>query len=753
GINKTDFILLNDAFDFRSKKAQQFMTKMEDVFMLDTTDILNQSLIERIVLNEVSRIPKNEGILTREDIAQIFIGEEETREEDEEEQDDDKDEEKEEEMKRNKIIKEFDLVNVNEDTDKMNGIFNENESQSMMLSKSKKNIAINEDSQHYDLKTEKKKNKQVNNSKKSKHHKLKSNNKNEEEGEINNKSESPNENLQIVTSNSPSQTLHQPSNSLKRPFSGLYMDYAFLPEMSLQTTTSNSKPRSDQNSELQEELMAAVRLLPQTPQQSYYEPNDQKLISEKEKYMQQMNKGQNLQARRLWQMISPQSDFSVSEITNIAEMLMNGLWLFQQRPKSFFGDNTLDLEQEIVKFDVLNNQQLETNNDEQHMSIAGTCGWTMEHMKQLIQMSAAFKIPPQDKDSVIQSNSQLQSGVQILSEDKLPLRNIICQQGTFRPEIILVLEGQVDIYQKDFDSGELKEVNLKSIIQYNNNEHDYHNNNDVNNNGKGTIINQSRLASWQIQKIAQIVSNHAQKEISDIIERQDNNKTKQIQQDQYSQQKKKDYQSTFNFKGMFNTLQSLDAQKKSPLMKDQSLNEPITQSQLLRDFRSSSSIINLLPPPVNKSKKSRNNVLYSPPKQYTNRKDDDSDEDQRLSLTDFGNGHKTFAKKTIKQCIDLLFPSRCPYTIVASAPGGGLVLGTGGGIFGGLQGSEGLNPVVVCDGDEGRKGYIDDQDYNQSVYNNYGAGGRDGGNGISGTGDGVFQNEGLLFNCWRKFGH
>ncbi|KAA6382098.1 MAG: putative cNMP binding protein [Streblomastix strix] len=34
-INKIDFILLNDAFDFRSKKAQQFMTKMEDVFMLD----------------------------------------------------------------------------------------------------------------------------------------------------------------------------------------------------------------------------------------------------------------------------------------------------------------------------------------------------------------------------------------------------------------------------------------------------------------------------------------------------------------------------------------------------------------------------------------------------------------------------------------------------------------------------------------------------------------------------------------------
>ncbi|KAA6368717.1 MAG: metal transporter CNNM, partial [Streblomastix strix] len=57
GINKSDFILLNDAFDFRNKKAQQFMTKMEDVFMLDTTDILNQSIIELVVLNGVSRIP------------------------------------------------------------------------------------------------------------------------------------------------------------------------------------------------------------------------------------------------------------------------------------------------------------------------------------------------------------------------------------------------------------------------------------------------------------------------------------------------------------------------------------------------------------------------------------------------------------------------------------------------------------------------------------------------------------------------
>ncbi|KAA6367872.1 MAG: hypothetical protein EZS28_036602 [Streblomastix strix] len=89
----------------------------------------------------------------------------------------------------------------------------------------------------------------------------------------------------------------------------------------------------------------------------------------------------NLQARRLWQMISPQSDISVSEITHIADILMNGLWLFQQRSLSIFGNNSLDLEQDIVKFDVLNNEQLLIDNDEQQMSIAGTCGWTMEHMK------------------------------------------------------------------------------------------------------------------------------------------------------------------------------------------------------------------------------------------------------------------------------------------------------------------------------------------------------------------------------------
>ncbi|KAA6367871.1 MAG: hypothetical protein EZS28_036601, partial [Streblomastix strix] len=113
-------------------------------------------------------------------------------------------------------------------------------------------------------------------------------------------------------------------------------------------------------------------------------------------------------------------------------------------------------------------------------------------------------------------------------------------------------------------------------------------------------------------------------------------------------------------------------------MEEQSLKRPIIQSnspkQFISSSYSSSSIIKLLPPPDYKSKKSRNNILYSPPHQFSNRKDEDPNEDQRLSLTDIGNGHKTLAKKTIKKCIDLLFPSRYPYTIVASGQSSASVL-------------------------------------------------------------------------------
>ncbi|KAA6371332.1 MAG: hypothetical protein EZS28_033140, partial [Streblomastix strix] len=40
--------------------------------------------------------------------------------------------------------------------------------------------------------------------------------------------------------------------------------------------------------------------------------------------------------------------------------------------------------------------------------------------------------------------------------------------------------------------------------------------------------------------------------------------------------------------------------------------------------------------------------------------------DQFLIQDEFDILRKPFARKTIKRCVDLLFPSRCPYTIVAS---------------------------------------------------------------------------------------
>ncbi|KAA6394719.1 MAG: putative cNMP binding protein [Streblomastix strix] len=554
GINKTDFILLNDAFDFRHKVAEQVMTKMEDVFLLDTTDILNQSLIERIVLNGLSRIPvceplapdyskynsnnilgyidtkdvlllyinqqlkqeqnidndkeinnkkksdnkniktskssfqftfhnkpskltigsifnqfghekvqvtgdttlprvlkqmkrnkshlaivyindnsniekdpiqQNQGILTREDIAQIFIGEEESRDGEEQDVDEDEEDQKEEVKKRNKIIDELNVIDENGGFGDQKEQSNDNDFkyQFEILDQSKDMEEDNEISgsqiqlnQVINEQTEIELNEQLSIS----------------DNKLEQNSNHKNKNKKIYQMEEEGELEHLNTTSDQTEQADILSDQL---ENDSELLIKSHKTEST-NDEKQQHTDHQIKIKVSQSNQS------QSSSTQSHSIFLKISK-KNLQARRLWQMISPQSDFSDNDSTIIADILMHGLWLFKQRPQSFFGDTSNDLELDVMKLKGLNNEQQMNLKNEQKLSIAGSCGWTIEHMKQLISMSSIFVVPAQDKQQ--QSKQSTKSGIQLISEDQYPLKSMICQQGTFRPEIILVLEGQVEV--------------------------------------------------------------------------------------------------------------------------------------------------------------------------------------------------------------------------------------------------------------------------------------------------------------------
>ncbi|KAA6394718.1 MAG: hypothetical protein EZS28_009753 [Streblomastix strix] len=82
----------------------------------------------------------------------------------------------------------------------------------------------------------------------------------------------------------------------------------------------------------------------------------------------------------------------------------------------------------------------------------------------------------------------------------------------------------------------------------------------------------------------------------------------------------------------------------------------------------------MIPPPPFIQQGIKNQVLFASPHsisirayedhkdEQSNIDDEDNDDDQNILNTQ----SNTFAKRTMKLCIDLLYPLSCPYTIVAS---------------------------------------------------------------------------------------
>ncbi|KAA6354640.1 MAG: hypothetical protein EZS28_049833, partial [Streblomastix strix] len=92
----------------------------------------NKSHLAIVYINDNSNIEKdpiqqNQGILTREDIAQIFIGEEESRDGEEQDVDEDEEDQKEEVKKRNKIIDELNLIDEKDGFGDQNEQSNDND--------------------------------------------------------------------------------------------------------------------------------------------------------------------------------------------------------------------------------------------------------------------------------------------------------------------------------------------------------------------------------------------------------------------------------------------------------------------------------------------------------------------------------------------------------------------------------------------------------------------------------------------------
>ncbi|KAA6380387.1 MAG: metal transporter CNNM, partial [Streblomastix strix] len=353
GINKTDFIFLKDAFEFSNKNAQQVMTKMEDVFLLDTTDILDYELIERVVMRGHSRIPVCEplapdyakyntnnilGYIESQDLLLLYNQEHEGNVDSE--------------------IFQSELDNAQFSS------FDPQTPFSPINIQSKLTI-----------------------------------------GSIFN--QFGHEKVQILNDTILPQVLKQ----LKKAKSQMAIVYA------QDNSNEEQDPISFNEGIITREDIAKVFIGDEDEEKEEDDDDDFELINENE-FSDEVN-------------IQSQTSYDQMNLNRKAENVTND-------SKHVFESN-----QEIHSNKEI---EMETNSTKQQMmSIAGICGWTFAHMAQLVRISTVFIVPAYDKEGSEQTNVNKNLGLRIKQFDQVPLRSQICQQGLFSPEIILVLDGQVEV--------------------------------------------------------------------------------------------------------------------------------------------------------------------------------------------------------------------------------------------------------------------------------------------------------------------